>query len=187
MASASWPGFPIPPPSRRGPAKGRRGRGRSGAPGRARRPGRGLLPGAGRHPEAGASGEGQAGAGTHELRPPPVRRPRAPLLYPAPRIGRRGRGLPGWRRRPAGRGPRSGFRAGTSVGTGRRGRRGADSAPGHRTGTPLTLPLCPGPENPAPSRPFERWILLTYLAALESRVESWVFPDRVGLAFVTLG
>lgn len=62
-----------------------------------------------------------------------------------------------------------------------------DSAPGHRTGPPLALQLCPGPENPAPSRPFERWILLTYLAALASRVESWVLPDRVGLAFVTLG
>ena len=62
-----------------------------------------------------------------------------------------------------------------------------DSAPGHRTRPLSALWLCPGPENPAPSRPIERWILLTYLAALASRVESWVLPDRTGLVFVTLG
>ncbi|CAI9180185.1 unnamed protein product, partial [Rangifer tarandus platyrhynchus] len=120
-------------------------------------------------------------------RPPPARRPRAPLLLPAPRTGRRGRGRPGRRHRAAGRGPQSGFRAATGAGTGRRGRRAVDSSPGHRTGPLSALSLCPGPEKPAPSRPFERWILLTYLAALASRVESWVLPDRTGLVFVTLG
>nr|XP_011733708.1 uncharacterized protein LOC105478282 [Macaca nemestrina] len=84
-------------------------------------------------------------------------------------------------------GPESGFRAAARAGTGRREWCTADSAPGHRTGQSPDLPFCPGPENPAPSRPFERWILLTYLAALASLVESWVLPDCAGLLFVTRG
>lgn len=58
--------------------------------------------------------------------------------------------------------------------------------PGTAPGLSRYLPFCPSQENPAPSRPFEKWILLTYLAALASRVESWVLPDRVGILFVPL-
>lgn len=180
----------VPPPPRALPARTCH-RDAGGAPGWARLAGPGARGGACSRRQDGARRPGPAGrAGRgrgREPRPPPARRPRAPLLLPAPRTGRRGWGRPGRRRRAAGRGPRSGFRAATGAGTGRRGRRAADSAPGHRTGPPSALPLCPGPENPAPSRPFERWILLTYLAALASRVESWVLPDLTGLVFVTLG
>lgn len=177
-------GVPLPRPPRADLPPGHRGRAGLGAPGGARRPGRGLLPWAGRRPEeAGASWEGRAGAGT---RAEAATRAASPGPAPAPGAAHWLAG-PERRRRPAGRGPRSGFRAATSAGTRHRGRRAADSVPGHRTGPPPALPLCPGPENPAPSRPFERWILLTYLAALASRVESWVLPDRAGLVFVTLG
>lgn len=146
-----------------------------------------LLPGGRTAPEAGSGGEGPAGAGTRA-------EAATRALSPGPRCGRRraqgggaGAGWGGGARRWGGGRP-SGSRAAPGAGTGRRGRRAAVSAPGHRTrGLSWLLPLRPGPAQPAPSRPFERWILLTYLAALASWVESWLLPDRAGLVFVTLG
>lgn len=80
-----------------------------------------------------------------------------------------------------------GFRPPPALALGTEGNAQCASCRGTSPGLSRYLPFCPSQEKQAPSRPFERWILLTYLAALASRVESWVLPDRAGILFVPLG
>lgn len=130
---------------------------------------------------------GRAGRGRRRgswRRPLPVRCIWAPLPLPAPHTCRRGQG--------GGAGQRGGGPPKWVSGRHQRWHRAQRVAHGELRaraphGAASGSAALPQSRKLAPSRPFERWILLTYLAALASRAESWVLPDRVGLAFVTLG
>lgn len=145
-----------------------------------------LFPGAGRRPEAGASGEGRAGAGTRVEATTCAARPgQAPAgrryALASPAGDSREGGASRW-----GGGPEVGFGPPPALALGLEGGTKCAPCPGTAPGLSRYLPFCPSQENQAPSRPFERWILLTYLAALASWVESWFLPDRAGIFFVPL-
>lgn len=163
-----------------------------GAPGWARLAGPGawggacLLLGAGRRPEARASGEGRAGAGTPAEATTCAARPgQAPAGRRYALAGPAGDSREGGARRWGG-GPEVGFGPPPALALGIEGGTQCAPCPGTAPGLSRYLPFCPSQENQAPSRPFERWILLTYLAALARGVESWVLPDLAGIFFVRL-